>query len=1385
MKRTFIVLAAVCVAFPVLADVSALITSGREVFRRGESFDVLVRVTLPQAKADAVNAHHVPPTLEFWLEQVGDDGGGRRTRLGGDSRLGNIETFAATYRIDTAHLTAGRAALLVRLRVGGGDKPLAEARVPIEIATDVRSTDFVIHHISFPGWMLPGGNWAADMQAYGFNYSLYNGGDFWNRGAGIRLDGYRPAMQEMVRHGIDFLKYPTVYGWGLAHRPIGRGVSWCDPDAVEVSEQLTRYHAQAVREWPNCIGLNPMDEPDVSGYDEHLGRAFQAKTGMEPPAPGTKREDFFRQDPARYAAFEIFRNHVLQDFNVKMKAAMQDVLPHHEFTLQTFGDILTRSGLYPSTNTFQTLQCTHIYDHWPSSNNWMLFDVNFRRANRAAFWTMPLYVVTGCYGIMEDQWRAAWALGMSEKLDGHGYFTGAGELSEHAPWAEFSLAEMVRINRLNERYGNFFLSLKKRVEPLAVWYSLDNAARVGPAWEYEQEVVGAYFAVRRLHFPATLVVDEDLRAGLLKEHKVLLIAGAVDNISDDLRQAIVKFQAAGGKVVLDRTSELKLDKAVRMEADFREFAATMNTLGRVWSTDQQTSLQLRQDAFAEDGNFRQLAAVEAALAPLVARPVRANSHDVFVSVQTSGRAQYVFVTNDTNVTRHPTENERWITMQESVPARVCVTLPQARGQVVYDLFSGRRLAMDGDGVTLDMPMGGLAVLCLFPADVPAMELKLQAKNTWPGGVTMSVAPTGRAGNASGVVPAYVELRDPDGRVAWRKYVSAPLGRGSDRDGGAWTYPLGANDREGLWQASFTNLLTGQRADARLELKAAARGGATATIVSRLPSGLVFDELAFARLAKREGLVVVAGSSPESAVAAKTIADALKLDVVSPEDLRKDDVLPDALAPKPGLWMMSRPAPLNLTVGRDVILVGTPADNLLIKDLATSGMLRRQLDPAIFAPGLGIVQYVWSPFDNGKDAALVVAFDEAGLVEAAKQFLAAAQGNPLAKQQALAATIAVETFKPAVGSSDAAQAQASVLAVEQLAAKANAPTPATVLATVKLTDGARKMAAGGGLVAVGGNDHHLTVFDDDGKVLWKRDFSYRVIGVAVSPNGKYIAAAAFPRTYVYDRDGKLLFMLAEPQPSRNDVEGMILGEGDIRLITGDWQGKLAAYDGAGRRLWTVGHPDKNKKPTEESAGPTIDPDKPATPSETPLGGAIRAGCAVGENFALLASRPGKREKGEGENDSVLGGPVVLLNDKGIEIARANLDRAHVLVPVTGKGGDNNILAASWKKKIYLLDPANLEVKHEITTPGFVMDAAAVSTDGRGLKTIAATLFDGRVIVYEDILKRFDDGSEKITLHEWQSLQLPEGLIPTAIILSDDAKTAWVATWQGDVVKISLK
>ena len=1289
MRRIALVVLALAGQAAFAADVSIRTESGRSVMRRGEAVDVAVRVQSPGG----------PATVEFWL-----DGPAGRIRLGAD-QMPQLEAGTAdfTYRIDTGAIRPGTYRLIARAKLGDQQK---EAGVSLEIVSDVRLTNFTIIHMGIPGWVLPTNNLAADSARYHFNFQNANIADCWSRGGKVELTGAERNAEDMVRHGIDFMKYPTVFGWGLAHRPIRGGASWYDPDIIEISAQLTQYHTQACRRFPNFVGLNPIDEPGVSWTNEFLAAAFKKKTGMDAPAKEDREKDL-----KRYVAYQTFRNYTLAQFHDLMKPRMLEVDPRAKLSCQTFAGILTRAGLYPSGNTFMDIQSTHTYDHWPTSNNWIAFALNLRRANRNAFWKRPLWTFTGCYGIMPDQWRASWSLGMSEKLDGHGYFLGAGEVPEGQPWAEYGLAEMVRINRICEKYGDFFLALEKPVEPLALWYSLEQAAASDPESFYEQEVIGAFYALKRAHFPVTVVTDEDLRAGLLKEHKVLMLVG-IDYAPDDLRGAVEKFRAGGGKLVADRTTSA-FDKVVRMDTDFREFAAGVAEVEKAWyEKRQETSMRLRRDIFAEKSILRNLRKVKQALLPLVERPAYAQSPDTFLAVQRYGDARYVFVANEASVYRHPNVEGRWITMQESVPATDTITMPFARGKAVYDLWTGEELKLDANGaVDLRMLPAGLRVLCVYPTALPKQTFGMTVVGPWPVKLDMRLEP---AADASGVVPALIELRDPNGKIALKQYTVADAAARS-----GWTHRSAANDSGGTWRARYVNLLTGEEQVAEVNLPEP-RADAQA-IVSRLAPAISFDDRAYAEFLSRKPLWIVPGKGCEPI--AEELAKLLGAEIRNAEDIRKTDTYPDLLDPEKnkGVWMMRRWEPLSFTTGADLVLVGTPENNILIKDVNESGILRRVVHPSTLGKGEGMVQYAWSPFDPDKDAVIVAGYDDAGLKAASARFLAiagltnAADGREQPRR--LRADLARE------GKETPAAAQA----VEEIA-------PA---ARLRVDGSVRKLAAGGGLVAAGTMDSRLHVFDSSGAKLWERDFDYRVLGVDVSPDGRYVTAAAFPRTHVFDRNGVLQFFSTEKELTQDDTEGLAVQAGPQRLIKGTWPGTVKAYDANGKLLWSF-PPEPDAKKDEEGAP---EPKKPE-----PIGSVRAVAVLADGNIAVAGMKS-----------------LVVLDSEGKEVLRKKINR---LQDVCAAG--DKIVAASFKKKLYLLD-AKGETLWEKDTPDFIM-AADASADG---STIAAALFGGEVIVY--------DAEGKVT----RRAKLPFDATLTGIAVGEAAKAIWLSTWEGDVIKWAVE
>jgi len=593
-----------------------------------------------------------------------------------------------------------------------------------------------------------------------------------------------------------------------------------------------------------------------------------------------------------------------------------------------------------------------------------------------------------------------------------------------------------------------------------------------------------------------------------------------------------------------------------------------------------------------------------------------------------------------------------------------------------------------------------------------------------GQVRLSARPA--PGN-SGVVPVHLILRDADGRVALEKYAAMDL---ADAARNRWTYDVAVNDPPGRWRASLRNLLTGaEQAD---ELLVPERR-APAEPVTRLGPAVVFDEHAYRPFAARAGLLVVPGQGCQAQ--GRSLAAALKAEVRSPEELRKDDTYPDLLDPakNKGVWMMPRWQPLALTVGRrDVVLLGVPQDNVLIADLNSSGMLPRAIDPATLGPGEGMVQYCWSPFDLDRDAAVLSGYDEAGLAEACRAFLAAAG------------------VEEAAGLRRAQRLEASP-AVEALPATERPEGPVETIRPdwhVRLDDGVRELAAGGGLVAAGGMDSRLSVFDESGQLLWRRDFDYRVLGVDVSPDGALVAAAAFPRTYLFDRGGGLRWLRCQSEPSLDDVEGLAVravsppadaaAPEPACLLAGTWTGRVEAVDRLGRRLWQYPPP----PPEPKKDAPAAAPAEPPPPLQ-----AVRKAAFLPDGSALVAAM----------------NELVWFDAAGQPVRRVPVDRLQDLRVAGGK-----VIAPSFKKKLLVFDLAGTKL-WEQATEGFIM-AADATADGA---TIAVALFGGEVVLF--------DGEGKCL----RRARLPMEATLTGLAFSREGDKLLLATWDGDVLAWRLR
>jgi|688.fasta_scaffold09630_9 hypothetical protein len=212
-----------------------------------------------------------------------------------------------------------------------------------------------------------------------------------------------------------------------------------------------------------------------------------------------------------------------------------------------------------------------------------------------------------------------------------------------------------------------------------------------------------------------------------------------------------------------------------------------------------------------------------------------------------------------------------------------------------------------------------------------------------------------------VVPLEIEVMDEHGQLLTRFW------RATDA-AGAYADSLlpGLTDTSQTMTIRVTELLTGKRAELRVAIRDAKTGGQSA---AALPPLLVSDAAAIAAFAKTfsQVLVVVPDAASDDLLAeVENLRPLFKgLVVKKAAEARKDEKLPQ--------WPKAHPHfnPHHLTLGRAAILVGTPANNKLIADVAAANLLPRRPALPLYAER-GLIQYLWSPFDPDLDAIVLSA-----------------------------------------------------------------------------------------------------------------------------------------------------------------------------------------------------------------------------------------------------------------------------------------------------------------------------------------------------------------------------------------------------------------------------
>ena len=457
---------------------------------------------------------------------------------------------------------------------------------------------------------------------------------------------------------------------------------------------------------------------------------------------------------------------------------------------------------------------------------------------------------------------------------------------------------------------------------------------------HEGKTFEAWFLCHAAGWPAKIITPEELRRGLPPSVRAVLLVG-LDPLDDTwhwydgLTPALKKFVADGGRILTDDESVSPVP-ATKTGMTVMAYVVERD---RDWTPD---LLARNQD------NIHRLQAAMHGVPP----PLAETGSDTLWALPTvAGDTQYLTVVNQATP---PGANASKVIAPQTGPLLWHTARP------IYDVRLGRRLTAP-EAATVDLTQNAFQYYALPPAPVTAPR------------VMVTPGPDGffRATAAVGTTP----MRGIP--LQWTVTRGSETATVYSATGLTAALPLAASDTAGAYTVTVTELLSGLTGHAVVHVPGTP---------AKPSAGGDNPAASLARFAARRTVPLTVALTPEQATDPPMRALALRLAAyyrAKSRTVRVGRISPDdvvvSLQPLQGV----QPFPRWKTIPTDLVLLGSPATNLLLLDQARGFLLP---DTRRLGAGQGQTAVTYSPFVGECEVVNLLANDPAGLAAAARDVM---------------------------------------------------------------------------------------------------------------------------------------------------------------------------------------------------------------------------------------------------------------------------------------------------------------------------------------------------------------------------------------------------------------
>ncbi len=714
------------------------------------------------------------------------------------------------------------------------------------------------------------------------------------------------AFETAIAKDLPTVVYMYWTGY-VTHKPWGSQRSWAATDMTEGMRLFSFRTAQSLRRYAaNVSALGTLDEPGLSWGKTPAGGMASGFPNWDEKTWYETRGWNYTQDPASRPAedwmkYITVRCGIMKEQNAQACKDMKSIWPEMVFATDLYAPSAIMDGTDPLNQEVNDIPTTHVFMDWgvgklgalsglyldkcddparkvAHAMNGQLFEAVVPQPNQTDSYRVMMNAMI-MSGLHSNWWlnltgmKAEDLKSVNEPAARLGPLFMGAELTNHDIAVLWSFTECamrqkeIAAREATKKTGEQIkLMIASLPEDTKVKDGQVEASAYSVGQNYKDNILQTHQAIARAGYPAHIIHEKRLAQGWLKNYKVLVIVGQTFDFPADVRAGIADFQKAGGTVIVDKGTTIKLDGALVTDAIVKDLGWRW---GAYWAlaTKKDNGLTKKLSSmyvsnFFMDEPARAAAPLfKATLAKTSARPAFVtDSVHLAAERHVAGEGELILVLNACDkLPEIPDDQAYWIYNYAPVEATFSLKgLPQKA--VVYcvegpDWQRAGQVATPDAAIKGSFAAGEMKVYVVAPRAPTGLELTAVLKD---GALSLKA-------NLQGLKmpwPFTLTVTAPDGTVRYSCF------RGTDKAGQfAETLPLGVNSAAGSYTVKIESPIAGLKAEAKVNVTAAEPA------VAILPDKVrVFDQPAIAAfLATKPALVVAYGNDGQKAFAEKLAA----------------------------------------------------------------------------------------------------------------------------------------------------------------------------------------------------------------------------------------------------------------------------------------------------------------------------------------------------------------------------------------------------------------------------------------------------------------------------------------------------------------------------------